>query len=131
MTSARRSFLQVASPIRWILRRLGIWTQLASIDTDTRQEAYDRYGFRVPAVVVSPYSQEGEVSSTVYDHTSILRMIGTLWSLPPLTDRVRDANDPLDDPRLFDFSAKRRRQDIVLTPPAQPWKVKASPRGAS
>jgi phospholipase C len=33
---------------------------------------YDRYGFRVPSVVASPYSKPRYVSSVIYDHTSIL-----------------------------------------------------------
>jgi len=32
-------------------------------------------GFRVPAVIASPYSQVGAVDHTVYDHTSILRFL--------------------------------------------------------
>jgi phospholipase C len=37
--------------------------------------AYDRYGFRVPTVVMSPYSKPNYVSHTVYDHTSVLKTI--------------------------------------------------------
>jgi phospholipase C len=52
--------------------------------------AYDIYGPRVPAVVVSPYSRPGGVSNVVYDHTSILATIEAKWNLPALT--YRDAN---------------------------------------
>jgi phospholipase C len=52
--------------------------------------AYDRYGPRVPAVVVSPYSLAGGVSDVVHDHTSILATIEHKWNLPALT--ARDAN---------------------------------------
>jgi phospholipase C len=51
---------------------------------------YDVYGPRVPAVVVSPYSRPHAVSSTVYDHTSILATIERQWNLPACT--FRDAN---------------------------------------
>ena len=34
--------------------------------------AFDRYGIRVPAMVISPYAKQHFVSHTVYDHTSIL-----------------------------------------------------------
>lgn len=34
---------------------------------------FDRYGVRVPAVVVSPYVARGTVDHAVYDHTSIIR----------------------------------------------------------
>ena len=48
---------------------------------------FDRYGFRVPAVIVSPYARRDYVSHVVHDHTSILKLIETKWNLPPLTRR--------------------------------------------
>ena len=44
---------------------------------------FDRLGFRVPAVMVSPYARPGYVSHRVHDHTSILKLIETKWNLPP------------------------------------------------
>ena len=58
---------------------------------------YDRCGFRVPCLVASPFSRPGHVSSTVYDHTSILATIEHKWNLPPLTRRDAAASP------LFDF----------------------------
>jgi len=58
--------------------------------------AYDRYGFRVPTVVVSPFAKKDYVSHTVYDHTSILKLIETKWNLPAMTYRDANANDMLD-----------------------------------
>jgi phospholipase C len=52
--------------------------------------AYDMYGPRVPAIVVSPYSKPRGVSDLTYDHTSILATIEHKWNLPALTRR--DAN---------------------------------------
>ena len=57
---------------------------------------YDRYGFRVPTVVVSPYSKPHFVSHTVYDHTSVLKTIERKWNLPAMTYRDANANDLLD-----------------------------------
>jgi len=34
-----------------------------------------RYGVRVPAIVVSPWVEKGSVSSTVFDHTSVIKTI--------------------------------------------------------
>jgi phospholipase C len=48
---------------------------------------YDRYGFRVPCLVASPFSKPGHVSSDVYDHTSILATAEWKWNLPALTRR--------------------------------------------
>jgi phospholipase C len=48
-----------------------------------------RRGFRTPCLVISPFARRDTVSSTVLDHTSILKMIEWRWNLEPLT--VRDA----------------------------------------
>ena len=57
---------------------------------------FDRLGFRVPAVIVSPYAKRNYTSHTQYDHTSILKLIQILWNLPPLTRRDAAAEAPLD-----------------------------------
>jgi len=73
---------------------------------------FDRYGFRVPFVAVSPFSKKSYVSHTVYSHTSITRFIEAKWKLPALT--ARDANaDPFTD--LFDWQAPP-----FMTPPSFP-----------
>lgn len=58
--------------------------------------AYDVYGPRVPAVVVSPYSVAGGVTHVVHDHTSVLATIEAKWNLPALTDRDANAHDVMD-----------------------------------
>ena len=50
------------------------------------------YGFRVPAILVSPYAREGYIDSTVLDYTSILKFIEENWDLEPLTARDAKAN---------------------------------------
>jgi phospholipase C len=57
---------------------------------------YDRYGFRVPAVIVSPYARPDYVCSEVLDHTSVLKLVEQKWNLPALTARDAAANSPLD-----------------------------------
>ena len=57
---------------------------------------YDRYGFRVPAVIVSPYARRNHVSHVVHDHTSILKLVETKWNLPALTFRDANADNLLD-----------------------------------
>ena len=54
---------------------------------------FDRYGFRVPAGVVSPYARTHYVSHRVYDHTSVLKTLEAKWNLPALTRRDANAND--------------------------------------
>ncbi|WP_319463889.1 alkaline phosphatase family protein [Micromonospora sp. RTP1Z1] len=50
-------------------------------------------GFRTPCLLISPRSRRGYVSHTVYDHTSVLKMIEWRWGLPPLTPRDAAANN--------------------------------------
>ena len=52
----------------------------------------DGYGFRVPAIFVSPYARHGTIDNTTYDFTSVLRFIEDNWSLQPLTARDATAN---------------------------------------
>ena len=42
---------------------------------DDDQQLFGRYGVRVPALAVSPWIEPGSVSSTVFDHTSIIKTI--------------------------------------------------------
>ena len=62
---------------------------------------FDRYGFRVPVVVVSPYARKRFVSHVVHDHTSILRFIETRFDIPALTRRDANADPMLE---FFDFA---------------------------
>ena len=68
--------------------------RLKAIDQGPRD--YGRYGFRVPAVIVSPYAKRDYVCSTTFDHTSALRLIEEKWNLPPLTHRDAAAVAPLE-----------------------------------
>jgi phospholipase C len=64
---------------------------------------FNQLGFRVPAGVVSAYAKKDFVSHTVYDHTSVLKLVETKWNLPSLTRRDAAANDLLD---MVDFTSK-------------------------
>jgi phospholipase C len=64
---------------------------------------YDRYGFRVPLIVVSPWARANYVSRVTQDLTSITAFVERKWNLPAMT--FRDANaDPMTD--YFDFTGK-------------------------
>lgn len=55
--------------------------------------AFDRYGPRVPAVVISPLIPANLIDGRLYGHTSILATVGRLFGLPALTARDSAAND--------------------------------------
>ncbi len=74
---------------------------------------YDRYGFRVPSVIVSPYARPNYVSHVVHDHTSVLKLVETKWNLPALTYRDANADNLLDS---LDFKSK----PAFLVPPKLP-----------
>jgi phospholipase C len=74
---------------------------------------FDRYGFRVPCAVVSPYAKENYVSHTIYDHTSILKTVEKKWNLPALTRRDANANSLFD---MLDFDTN----PAFLKPPKLP-----------
>ena len=50
-------------------------------------------GTRVPAIIVSPYAKKGYVDHTLYDTTSILKLIERRWGLKPLGMRDAIAHD--------------------------------------
>jgi phospholipase C len=59
-------------------------------------------GYRVPLIVVSPFSKKNYVSHTVYDHTAILKLIEKRFNLPALTARDAAQADMSTD--FFDFA---------------------------
>jgi phospholipase C len=64
---------------------------------------YGRYGFRVPLIVVSPWTRRRYVSHVTQDLTSITAFIERKWNLPAMT--FRDANaHPMTD--YFDFRGR-------------------------
>jgi phospholipase C len=71
-------------------------------------------GFRVPLIVISPFTKPGYVSHTTADFTALLKFIETRFGLPNLNKR--DAAQP-DMTEYFDWSAPNLDPP---TPPAQP-----------
>ena len=69
---------------------------------------YDTYGFRVPAVIVSPYARPDCVLRDVFDHTSVLKLVEEKWNLPALTRRDAAAIAPLGALDLTTRTARAR-----------------------
>ncbi len=68
------------------------------------------YGFRVPALLVSPYARMGHIDHTLLDHTSILKFIEENWDIPSLATRDAKANNITS---AFDFSMTPRPAMLV------------------
>ena len=74
-------------------------------------------GFRVPLIVISPFSKKNFVSHTPMDFTAALKLIETRFKLPNLT--ARDAAMP-DMSEFFDFSTSTGPWGTPPVPPPQP-----------
>jgi phospholipase C len=72
-------------------------------------------GFRLPNLIISPFTKPGYVSHTPIDHTAVLKFLETRFNLAPLTSR--DAVQP-DLTEFFDFV-----NAPWLTPPTPPAPV--------
>ena len=73
-------------------------------------------GFRVPCVVVSPFSPRGGIVQTgaPFDHTSVLKMISWRWNLQPLTARDANARNLAE---MLDFTLQRTDTPTIATAP--------------
>lgn len=69
------------------------------------QASFNQLGVRVPTIVVSPWARLHTVSHAVHDHTSVLRLIESVYDLPALTARDANADALLD---MFDFGCPAR-----------------------
>jgi phospholipase C len=83
---------------------------------------FNQTGFRLPLMVVSPFSKRHYVSHTVADNTAILKLIETRFGLPSLTQR--DAAQ-MDMSEFFDFA--NAPSSNVPVPPAQPVAGECNP----
>jgi phospholipase C len=114
-------------------------------------------GFRVPCVIVSPWTQGGWIASETFDHTSVLRFLETLTgvTIPNITPWRRATFGDLTSafgaypagggfPRLPDTKAQLARavKEVTTlpaatfpgasqTPPVQQTGSRPRPRGAS
>ncbi|HEX9440184.1 MAG TPA: alkaline phosphatase family protein [Roseiflexaceae bacterium] len=68
------------------------------------------YGFRVPALLISPYARRGQIDNTQLDFTSILKFIEQNYGLAPLATRDAQANSLIG---AFDFALAPRRPRFI------------------
>jgi len=80
-------------------------------------------GFRVPTIVASPFSAgdpaDPSVNGTVFDHTSILKLIEWRWGLDPLTARDQ-SNDVGNLADILDFANPHAEVPDLPLPDAPP-----------
>ncbi len=76
---------------------------------------FTRTGFRLPFLVISPFTKPHYVSHTPMDYTAILKFIETRFALPSLTKRDA-AQPPMDE--FFDYAGAPNA--TPPTPPVQP-----------
>ncbi len=115
--------------INAIMRNSSLWANTAIILTwDDFGGLYDHvapppapnpqigFGFRVPAIVISPYAKPGFVDHTTYSIVSFLRLVELNYGLPQLTSLDGGANGLTN---AFDFTQKPR-PSLVLSQRACP-----------
>lgn len=80
----------------------------------------DQYGlgFRVPALLISPYARQNHVSHRLYEFSSFLTLIEDQFGLKALTNRDSNANSFSDE---FDFSRAPRSPIILDTNNPPVW----------
>ncbi len=76
--------------------------------------SFDRYGVRVPAVIVSPRIPRNTIDHRLYDHSSIPATIAAAFALDALTARDRAANSVL---ALLSLQAARTDAPATLPDP--------------
>jgi phospholipase C len=82
---------------------------------------FTRLGVRVPAVLVSPWVEKGQIDSTLYEHASLPATVRTLFGLPEaLTARDRAANT---FEKNLSRSIPRTDAPIMLPVPGEPDEI--------
>jgi phospholipase C len=74
-------------------------------------------GFRVPAMLISPYARRHVIDHSTLDFTSMLKFIEQNWRLPPLTRLDRAAGSIMG---AFNFRQQARRPAIIPLTRAAP-----------
>lgn len=92
----------------------GFFEHVAPQEAPDVDPAFKLRGFRVPCVIVSPFSAPGAIAQGIYDHTSVLKMIEWRWGLPALSVRDAAANNLAE---ALDFNLVRHTAPDYVVPP--------------
>jgi len=86
-------------------------------------EDYDGLGFRVPLIIISPYAKQASVTHVQYETASVLRFIEDNFGLAQLAASDTRANDPANDPAVFDYrQTPRGFKKIPGAKPVSYWR---------
>jgi phospholipase C len=101
------------------------WDDYGGFYDHVRPPSIDKYGlgFRIPAIIISPYAKSGYIDHTQYQFESILKFIEWRFNMPSLNDRDRNANNLLN---AFDFSQKPTPPHIIRLSPMELSLVKTN-----
>lgn len=93
---------------------------------------FDRYGFRVPAIVISPFVRQSTIDHAFYDHVSIAKTLNLIVNRqnPPLLDTPRYVQAD-DFGKVLTLTNPRSRDDIPPCPSALPLNDAAPPPDAN
>src|SRR5512142_1116113 len=114
-TDIRQGVRVVKSMVQALMESDSWWSSAFLLTYDEGGAWYDHvvppqidsygYGFRVPALLISPFARQGYVDNTQLDHTSSLQFIEENWGVAPLAQRDAAAKDFMS---AFDFTAAAR-----------------------
>jgi len=85
---------------------------------------FTKYGVRVPAVVVSPFTRPNLIDPRTYDHATVLATVERLYGIPALTRRDRLAADLRS---LGTLPSPRKDAPTELPDPAPPAPMRCGP----
>ena len=100
----------------------GFYDHIVPLAAEDDRPSFQRYGVRVPAILVSPWVPQGKVVSKLFDHTSIIKTILLRFcraadgSIPDMGKRVMAANHlghALTEPAPRSSPAKENYQHVV------------------
>ena len=94
------------------------WDDYGGFYDHVQPPSIDKYGlgFRVPAIIISPYAKSGYIDHTQYQFESILKFIEWRFNLASLTERDENATSIIN---AFDFKQKPSPPHTIYLSPAQ------------
>jgi phospholipase C len=90
------------------------------------QHGFGGLGFRVPAIIVSPYAKPGYISPTYYEFGSILKYIEQNWSLGSLGTTDKTATSIID---CFNYSQSPIQFKPISSQHSKEYFIRRPPSG--